>query len=178
MLPLLAQPTVQPKTASSRLLLVYRADLGGQLRVDLTHSRATEARVDGHRFESPQLHQVVRAKRRDFLCHRISRHSRGLRRRQSVCWVFSTVSVAHGRRLRPKVSGRKSPFPRLPFATCPPCPISNGRWVRTSTLNRFGWMDQPLAERQTSKSGSFLTPAPAPGVRARATDPARPSAGR
>jgi hypothetical protein len=41
-----------------------------------------------------------------------------------------------------------------------------------------GWMDQPLAERQTGKNGSFLTPAPVPGVRARATDPARPSAGR
>jgi hypothetical protein len=32
----------------------------------------------GQRFESPQLHQEVGAKRRDFLCHRIARHFRSL----------------------------------------------------------------------------------------------------
>jgi hypothetical protein len=37
----------------------------------------------GQRFESPQLHQAVRESRRDFLRHRIARHSRGLRRRRS-----------------------------------------------------------------------------------------------
>ena len=39
----------------------------------------------GQRFESPPLHQVVRTSGHDFLDHRISRHSRGLRRHQSVC---------------------------------------------------------------------------------------------
>ena len=36
------------------------------------------ASCDGHQFESPQLHQEVGAKRRDFLCHRIARHFRSL----------------------------------------------------------------------------------------------------
>src|SRR5277367_2184911 len=31
-------------------------------------------------------------------------------------------------RVLPKVSGRKFPFPRLLFATCPPRPISNSPW--------------------------------------------------
>ena len=39
----------------------------------------------GQRFESPPLHQEVRAFWHDFLRHRIARHSRGLRRQQSVC---------------------------------------------------------------------------------------------
>jgi hypothetical protein len=43
-------------------------------------SRSRRAR-DGHRFESPQLHQEVRANRRDFLRHRIARHFRDLWRR-------------------------------------------------------------------------------------------------
>ncbi len=45
-----------------------------------------DANCDGHQFESPQLHQEVRASWHDFLRHRIARHSRGLRRHQSVCW--------------------------------------------------------------------------------------------
>ena len=58
-----------------------------------------------------------------------------------------------------------------------PRPISNGSWrFKPRPLTRFGWMDRPVAERQTSEGGSFLTPVLAPGVRARATDPARPSA--
>ena len=107
----------------------------------------------GQRFESPPLHQVVLANRRDFLRHRIARHSRGLRQRQSVCWVVSTVSAAHWRRVRPKVSGRKFPFPRLLFATCPPRPTSNGnsgleprmvekrqkRPIPTNTFSRCGF---------------------------------------
>jgi hypothetical protein len=93
-------------------------------------------------------HQEVRANRRDFLRHRIARHSRGLRRRQSVCWVVSTVSAAQWRPVRSKVSGRKFPFPRLLFATCPSRPISNGPYgFEPRHLTRFRWMDQPLAER-------------------------------
>jgi hypothetical protein len=81
--------------------------------------------------------------------------------------------ICNSWRILPKVSGRKFPFPRLLFATCPPRPISNGpRGFEPRQLTRFGWMVPLLA------GGSFLTPAPAPGVRARATDPARPSAGR
>ena len=39
-------------------------------------------------------HQEVRANRRDFLIRRIVRHFRDLRRQQSVCQVYSTVSAA------------------------------------------------------------------------------------
>ena len=124
-------------------------------------------------------HQVVRANRRDFLRHRIARHFRSLPRQGPVSVGGPAILRGNSWRVSPKVSGRKFPFPRLLFATCPPRPISNGPWgFEPRHLSRFGWMDQPLAGRQTSKGGSFLTPAPAPGVRARATDPARPSAGR
>jgi hypothetical protein len=61
-------------------------------------------------------HQAVGANRSDFRHPRIARHSRGLRRRRSICWVFSAVSAAHWRRERPKVSGREFPFPELLFA--------------------------------------------------------------
>ena len=41
---------------------------------DARSSSSSHCAHDGHRFESPQLHQVVRANRRDFLRHRIARH--------------------------------------------------------------------------------------------------------
>ena len=41
--------------------------------------------------------------------------------------------------------------------------------ARTTTLDRFGMDGSPLAGRQTSRGGSFLTPAPALGVRAPST---------
>jgi hypothetical protein len=78
---------------------------------------AARLHCGGQRFESPQLHQEVRANRRDFLVRRIARHSRDLRRHQSVCQVYSTVCAAHWRCVRSKVSGRKIPFPGLLFAT-------------------------------------------------------------
>jgi hypothetical protein len=74
------------------------------------NSSRSQCTRDGHRFES------VRANRRGFLVRRIARHFRGLRRRQSVCWVVSTVSAAHWRRVRSKVYGGKFPFPELLFA--------------------------------------------------------------
>ena len=130
----------------------------------------------GQRFESPPVHHEVRAFWHDFLRHRIPGHSRGLRRQQSVCQAYSTVSAAHWRRAWSKVSGRKIPFPRLLFATVSTAPDFKrpvGAELRGSTGS--GWMDQPLAGRQTRKGGSFLMAAPAHGVRACATDPARPS---
>jgi hypothetical protein len=42
--------------------------------------RASVPYRGGQRFESPQLHQEVRANRRDFLRHRIARHFRSLPR--------------------------------------------------------------------------------------------------
>ncbi len=71
-------------------------------------------------------HQEVHASWHDFLGHRIARHSRGLRRQQSVCGVHSAVLRGNSRRVRSKVSGRKIPFPELLLATCPPRSISNG----------------------------------------------------
>jgi hypothetical protein len=72
----------------------------------------------------------------------------------------SAILRGNSWRVSPKVSGRKVPFPRLQLATCPPCPISNGPWgFEPRHLTRFGWMDQLLAARQTSKGGSFVTPA-------------------
>ena len=70
----------------------------------------------------------VRANRRDFLRHRIARHFRHLRRQQSVCQVYSTVSAAHWRRVRSKVSGRKFPFPELLTATARR--VSLPKWAR------------------------------------------------
>jgi hypothetical protein len=46
------------------------------------------------RFESPQLHQEVRANRRDFLVRRIARCFRDLRRQKSVCQVHSRTSFS------------------------------------------------------------------------------------
>ena len=60
-----------------------------------------------------------------------------------------------------KVSGRNFRFRCL--VTCPLRPISNGRWVRTSTLDRFG-MDgsAPRGKANGHWNGLFLTPAPVP----------------
>jgi hypothetical protein len=122
---------------------------------------------------------LVRTNRRDFLVRRIARHFRGLWLQSSVCHVHSTVSSAHWRRVGSRVSGRKFPFPRLLFATCPPRPTSNGNsWLEPRHLTRFGWMDQLLAGKPTSKGGWLVTPALASAVRGCATDPATPSAGR
>jgi putative transposase len=45
-------------------------------------------------------------------------------------------------------------------------------------LIRFEWMDHPSPGDKRAGADRFLTPAPAPGVRACATGPARPLAGR
>jgi hypothetical protein len=94
--------------------------------------------------------------------------------------IHSTVSP----RLIDGAWGRKSLAAKFHFQGC--CLrgeqrtwISNGPWGLTSTFEpvRMG-KEQLVAGRQTSKSGFFVTPALAPGVRACATDPATPSAGR
>jgi hypothetical protein len=131
----------------------------------------------GQRFESPPLHQVVRANRRDFLRHRIARHFSSLPRQ-------GPVSVG-GRRFSEAIPGascRKSLAAKFRFQGCCLPHVHRARFRmggrRTSTLDPVRMDGSPLAGRQTSRGGSFLTPASAPGVRARATDPARPSAGR
>ncbi len=96
----------------------------------------------------------------------------------------SAKSTRPSPRLIGGARGRKSLAAKFRFQGCclPPCPphpISNGQWgLEPRHLTGSGWMDQPLAGRQTRKGGSFLMPAPAHGVRACATDPARPPAGR
>jgi hypothetical protein len=122
-----------------------RLMLSGEQR---NSSRSRGAR-DRHRFESPQLHQVVRAKRRDFLRHRIARHFRSLPRQGSVSVGGPAILRANSRGVSPKVSGRKIPFPRLLFATCPPRPISNALGVRTSRLDpvRDGWISPSLEDK-------------------------------
>jgi hypothetical protein len=94
-------------------------------------------------------HQEVRAKGRDFLVLRIARHFRGLWRQSSVCQAYSTVSAAHWRRVGSKVSGRKSPFPRLllPYARRPRFRTALGvrtlaRWVR------MGWISSSPENRR------------------------------
>jgi hypothetical protein len=48
---------------------------------------------DGHRFESPQLHQEVGANRRDFLRHRIARHFREPHRQRELGHAKPWASV-------------------------------------------------------------------------------------
>jgi hypothetical protein len=67
----------------------------------------------GQRFESPPLHQEVRANRRDFLRHRIARHFRGLppkdRSQQAVRRFSGAI---------PGASCRKSPAANFRFQGC------------------------------------------------------------
>jgi hypothetical protein len=106
----------------------------------------------GQRFKSLQLHQVVCTSWHDFLRHRIVRHSRGLRRQQSVCWVFRPSPWLIG-----GVCGRKSLAANFRFQGCCLPHVHRARFrtaagfePRHSTGS--GWMDQPLAERQTGKN--------------------------
>jgi hypothetical protein len=72
-------------------------------------SRSRCAR-DGHRFESPQLHQEVRANRRDFLVRRMARHFRAIvenlialveeQRVEFVAALFRSIWGAEPGRLR------------------------------------------------------------------------------
>jgi hypothetical protein len=80
--------------------------------------KSANASPRASRFESPQLHQVVCASWHDFLRHRIARRSRGLRRRQLVCGVFSTVSAAG---VRTEVSGPKAPRDPVPVSLAAWC---------------------------------------------------------
>ena len=79
---------------------------------------------------SCNAHQEVCANPRDFLVRRIARHSRDLRRHQSVNQVYSTVCAARRRSVRSKVSGNKIPFPGVAVCNVTIPPISNGPWVR------------------------------------------------
>jgi hypothetical protein len=56
-------------------------------------------------------------------------------------------------RFLPKVSGRKFPFPRLLFATCPPRPISTGPWG--SNLDPVG-MDGSAPRGKTNEQGRIV----------------------
>jgi hypothetical protein len=65
------------------VIAIAKARVARELRAltgeERSSSRSPSAR-DDHRFESPQLHQEVRAKRHDFLRRRIARHFRSLPR--------------------------------------------------------------------------------------------------
>jgi hypothetical protein len=69
---------------------------------------AKRSHCGGQGFESPQLHQEVRANRRDFLVRRIARHSRDLRRRTSRASATASSSPA----TRPSPSRGRMPTPR------------------------------------------------------------------
>jgi hypothetical protein len=109
----------------------------------------------GQRFESPQLHQVVRANRCDFLRRRIARHFRSLPSQVPV-----SVGVRRFSGAIPGASCRKSLAANFRFQGC--ClPLHRARsfdlrGFEPRPLTRFGWMDQPLAERQTSKGDRSL----------------------
>src|SRR5271166_743940 len=98
-------------------------------------------------------HQEVPANPRDFLRHRIARDFRSLPRQGPVSVVGPAILRGNSWRVSPKVSGRKFPFPRLLFATCPPRPISNGPWgFEPRHLTRFGW-DGSAGRRKTKEQG-------------------------
>jgi hypothetical protein len=110
----------------------------------------------GQRFESPQLHQVVRANRRHFLRHRIARHFRSLPRQGSVSVGGPAILRGNSRRVLPKVSGRKFPFPRLLFAACPARPTSNGNsGLEPRHLTRFG-MDGSAPRGKTNEQARIV----------------------
>ena len=111
--------------------------------------RAILAGLQNREVESSSV--CGRASWHDFLRHRIARHSRGLGRQQSVCWVFSTVSAAHWRRVQSKVSGRKFPFPELLFTTG-----SSRVRVRARDEDRMASIGQALATKQLSERRSYL----------------------
>jgi hypothetical protein len=62
-------------------------------------SRSPSAR-DGHRFESPQLHQEVGANGPGFATPTIRRQFSALARRPIVCGAYSAVTTGLGRRTR------------------------------------------------------------------------------
>jgi hypothetical protein len=110
---------------------------------------------DGHRFESPRLHQEVRVNRRDFLRHRIPRHFSSLPRQ-------GPVSVGGPAILRaiPGASCRKSLAANFRFQGCCLPHVHRARFRmwggRTSTLDPVRIDGSPPAERQMSRGGSFL----------------------
>jgi hypothetical protein len=166
------------------IALEKQAPTAARLRYYALQNRARRPPVSGRlrrgdqRFESPQLHQEVRANRRDFPIPQIGTTVPWLARQSSVCQVCSTVSVAHRRRVGSKVSGRKIPFPRL---LCHLLPASDFEWprgVHDLNVSRLGLEESPVAGRRSGEDGSFVTPALKPVVRGCATDPAMPSAGR
>ena len=69
------------------VIAIAKARVARELRAltgeERSSSRSPSAR-DDHRFESPQLHQEVRANRHDFLRRRIARHFRSLPRQGPV----------------------------------------------------------------------------------------------
>ena len=85
---------------------IDRRTLGSPWKRRRRHRTRAPAPRGGQRFESPQLPRVVRANRRDFPVRRIARPFRDLRRQQSVCQVYPTVSASHWR-----------PTPPLPLPT-------------------------------------------------------------
>ncbi len=84
----------------------FRSGLDGGQRPGWSMANHCRSLADGSRFESPQLHQVVRPNPRDFLRLRIGRHFRSLPRQGPVSVGGSAISNGNSWRVSPKVSGR------------------------------------------------------------------------
>jgi hypothetical protein len=107
------------------------------------------------RFESPQLHQEVRANRRDFLRHRIARHFSSLPRQGPVSAGVRRFSGAI-----PGASCRKSLAAKFRFQGCCLPHVHRARsrmWgVEPRHLIRFEWMDHPSREDKRAATDRSL----------------------
>jgi phage terminase large subunit GpA-like protein len=95
------------------------------------------------RFESPLLHQVVRANRRDYLVGRIARHFRGLRRQWPVCHVNHPVRLMERR----EEGLTRGHIPARGLILVAAADVQmNGIWVEVIAIaqNRESWVVEAL----------------------------------
>jgi hypothetical protein len=113
-------------------------------------------------FESPQLHQGVRASRRDFLVRRIARHFRGLRRQWAVCQVIPpSVRLICGSS-RQKSLAANFRFQGCCFATCPPPELlfATGSTCEGTGRGSNANIGQALPKKPRCERRSFLRKPP------------------